>query len=206
MPSSCISVSPVGLTHLIGLVFGMSTTVHRMYSGCQLLLLCRGFVVGKRGGDSSGGSSRGRSGKNGGITRDDVESLINDPAGPATPEGAADALGLDGKDREHFIDGANAPIPDVKPKPAPGLPVPGKPESPGKQPGKQPGPDFVLAYERKYGRGAARAYSQGSFWSLLRAIRRVAATASTVTNPSNLPGNAALLAAYAFAKNGVLCG
>lgn len=141
--------------------------------------------MGKRGG--SGGGGRGKGGGPGDIPMDKPSAVDAAAENNTTPEAAADELGLTGSDKDSFVDGANAT---------------------GKKLDGADGPEAavekfkaaVIAYERKYGRGAAHAYSRGGYWSLLRFIKTTMAVTASATQVAGAPAmaavNTALVAAY----------
>ncbi|ADL71079.1 hypothetical protein SEQ_HALENA_127 [Mycobacterium phage Halena] len=142
-------------------------------------------------GRGSGGGKGGGKGKNGGNPDElpiDKPSKVDDAANKTNdPNQAADELGLEGKDKDHFVNGANAEDRRLTPGTSPDEAV-------------QKFQLAVKAYERKYGRGAARMYSRGAYWSLVRFLKTAFAVASTVQQGGSAPAlaavNTALLAAY----------
>ncbi|ALF00430.1 hypothetical protein SEA_ARCHIE_136 [Mycobacterium phage Archie] len=143
--------------------------------------------MGKRGGDGSGSGKRGGKGGDSDLTpdkRSDVDAVAEKHS---DPNKAADALGLTGSDKEHFVNGANS----TERK----LDGAGSPEAAAAK-----FKAAVIAYERKYGRGAAQVYSRGGYWSLVRFIKTVMAVSATATQAGSAPVlatvNAAMVAAY----------
>ncbi|QOP65846.1 hypothetical protein PBI_MINILON_134 [Mycobacterium phage MiniLon] len=150
------------------------------------------------------GRGRGGGGRGGGASPNPLTDpnltadLVNDRAAvdnqADTPNAAeaAENLGLQDDAKGDFVNGANATDKAID----------------GKGPEQALG-DFaksVKAYERKYGRSAARAYGAGGYWSLLRAIRTAMAVGATVTSapaaPALAAANTALIASYWAARLG----
>ncbi|ASW31556.1 hypothetical protein SEA_GUUELAD_133 [Mycobacterium phage GuuelaD] len=153
--------------------------------------------MGGRGGGGTGGGKGGNKGGDSDLTVDKRPAVDAAAEKHSDPNAAADALGLTGSDKDHFVNGANAEgrrIPRIgrdeskiiKPADAAKLIAAHK--------------AAVIAYERKYGRGAAQAYSRGAYWSLVRFIKTVMAVSATATQAGSAPAlaavNAAMLAAY----------
>lgn len=117
----------------------------------------------------------------------DNRDAVDATADSTSARDAASALGLSDTDTEHFINGASA-----VPKP-----------SPATVPGNVTPDEFrraVAAYERRYGRRAAKAYARGGYWSILRLVRAGIAVYNIATGAGSSPvvqgANAAILASY----------
>ncbi|QFG10360.1 hypothetical protein J4U00_gp119 [Mycobacterium phage DyoEdafos] len=148
------------------------------------------------GGRGGAGGGRGTGG-NSNPDLDSKDSLDNTAEQTSNPNAAADALGLTGADKEHFVNGANAEgkrIPRI-----------GRDESQVIKPADvsklvAAHKAAVVAYERKHGRYAAHAYARGGYWSLLRVIRTAMAVGAIATQapaaPALAAANTALMAAY----------
>jgi hypothetical protein len=150
--------------------------------------------MGGRGG--AGGGGQGPRGGNTNLGDPlDAPNLID----KTTPGEAGSELGLTPDEQEHFDEGADKVRPHLPPVDSPDA----NPLNPGTKPGK-PGVINLDGYARKYGRGAAKAYSHGVYWSLLRYAKAVLATASTVQQGAGAPAHAAVnataLAAYWYSR------
>lgn len=104
---------------------------------------------------------------------------------------AADQLNISPADKPHFVNGADDVDSSLKPGPD------GKPIAPG--------PDAVKRWElnisvveRRYGRRAARAYSRGGYWALVKAVKTALAAGAVVgiTVPGQGAVNAGMIGTY----------
>ncbi|ALA06636.1 hypothetical protein SEA_LUMOS_130 [Mycobacterium phage Lumos] len=148
------------------------------------------------------GRGRGGGGRGGGASPNPLTDpnltadLVNDRAAvdaqADTPnaEQAAENLGLQDDAKDDFVNGADATGKDLNNK---------TPEQ-----ALSAHTARVKAYERKYGRYAARAYASGGYWSLIRAIKTAMAVSATATSAPAAPAlaavNASLIAAYWLGK------
>ncbi|QFG14360.1 hypothetical protein PBI_TOURACH_138 [Mycobacterium phage Tourach] len=143
--------------------------------------------MGGRGGGGTGGGKGGGKGSDSDVTVDKRPAVDAAAEKHSDPNAAAESLGLTGADKDHFVNGANS----TERK----LDDAGSPEAAAAK-----FKAAVIAYERKYGRGAAQVYSRGGYWSLVRFIKTVMAVSSTVTQAGSAPAlaavNAAMLTAY----------
>ncbi|OYN81882.1 hypothetical protein CG716_05305 [Mycolicibacterium sphagni] len=154
--------------------------------------------MGGRGGGGSGGGSGSGGNSNADLPLND-QGKLSDLSDKGTASEAADALGLTPDEKEHFENGADA---NDRRMPKPAKPGAGKKPSRSVDAGELADAHkrAVAAYARKHGRKAARAYSRGAYWSLVRAIKTTLAVASTggqvASAPTHAAVNSALLAAY----------
>ena len=131
-----------------------------------------------RGGGGSGGG--------GNSNLNDPQTLI-DASEQRTPGDAASELGLTPEQAQDFNRGADNA----------GKLLPGKPDAGAIDRVGQDLSDMakrakaqIAAYERKYGRGAARTYSSGIYWTLLRYAKAAMAATTAVTQVGGAPAHA----------------
>lgn len=140
---------------------------------------------------------RGNSGAGGGNGRAQRQTsdkygqdTANDAGDLSDPKQAAKAQGITGADVTHFESGARATRAALAAT-SPGDALPAFRAA-------------VAAHERKYGRGAARAYARGGYWSLLRVLRAGIAVYNIATGAGSSPvvqsANTAILASYWLAR------